>query len=219
MARTSNFANVATVTRASTKTDAGGWDFTSGGTVGTLTEYASGVAAIHPTAGLLVEESTTNEIRNPRCEGAAAGSPGTLPTNWTFSMPSITGEVIGSGTEDGWPYLDYKVAGTPTGDGFMFFEPSTQIAAVSGETWTESVNMKLVGGDLTNMDGIRVVMFERSSGGSNLGAQQSDPIVVDSTNKRYFHTATLSNGSTAYVQPALEMEWDGAGAVDFTLRI
>lgn len=194
------------------------WDFKSGSEVGRLVEYGADERR-YGDYGALDEGASTNQIRNPRGEGAEAGTPGTLPTNWTLSMPGISGEVIGTGTENGWPYLDYKVAGTPTGDGFLFFEPSTQIAAASGEDWTESVGMKLVGGDLTNMDGIRVVMFERSGAGSNLAAQQSVETVVDSAHKRYFHTATLSNGSTSYVQPALEMKWVGSGAVDFTLRI
>ena len=33
--------------------------------------------------GLLLEEARTNPVRNPRAEGAAAGSPGAAPTKWT----------------------------------------------------------------------------------------------------------------------------------------
>ena len=160
------------VTRASKKTDAGGWDFTSGGTVGVLAEYASGVAAIHPTVGLLVEEGSTNEIRNPRCEGAVVGvvgSGGALPDNWSASMAGITPEVMGSGNEQGWRYVDIKFSGVPTASGFVYAETSTTlIAAVQGEQWSYSAGVSVVGGDLTNITELRFSLAERNSGGGYL---------------------------------------------------
>ena len=114
MARTSTFTDLVTVSRASKKTNAGGWDFTNGGTVGTLTEVNNNEPALDGTKGLLIEETSTNEIRNPRCEGAVAGTPGTLPTNWlVVAGGGVTTEVVGSGTEDGWPYLEFRISGTP----------------------------------------------------------------------------------------------------------
>ena len=217
MARTSNFANVATVTRASTKTDAGGWDFTSGGTVDTLTEYASGVASIHPTAGLLVEESTTNEIRNPRCEGASA--PSTYPANWSIAVAGNSHEVVGSGTENGTPYLDFRLYGTPTTDPQLRFEGTGNISALDGETWTLSTGVKVVGGDQTNINGIKLIGIERASGSfvtQSVGSLET----IDSTHKRFFHTFTLSGGGTVdALQPGIVIDWDGSGAIDITLRI
>lgn len=213
MARTSNFANVATVTRASTKTDAGGWDFTSGGTVGTLTEYASGVAAIHPTAGLLVEESTTNEVRNPRCEGAVAGTPGTLPTNWA-SSGTATVNVIGSGTDGGWPYVDVQWTGTPSGYTSLFFEGSSQIVAASGETWTASCGVKIVGGDLTNVTSVEHnIQFVGTPSTFVTASIQSG---LNASHKRWIVSGTAGAGTT-HVRSYVTV--DASAAIDITLRI
>ena len=219
MARTSNFANVATVTRASTKTDAGGWDFTNGGTVGTLTEYASGVAAIHPTAGLLVEESTTNEIRNPRCEGAVVGVPGTLPTNWSTIYPGGQ-EIVGFGTEDGTPYCDVRYNGTPTANFTIQFDVSNFIVAASGEDWALSLGLKLVGGDFSNLDFVRLRMGWSTSVPSFISYNDSADISgdIDATHKRFWHTVNAP-ATTGFVNHQLFFDYSGSGAVDFTLRI
>lgn len=194
------------------------WDYTDGGLVGDLLEFLPGVPRVGP-KGLLVEEGTTNHIRNPRAEGAVAGAPGTLPTNWTFSMPGITHEVVGSGFANGKPYIDLKFAGTPTGDGFLYYESSTVVSAASGQTWTLAVDMSVVDGDLSNMDGIRIVLTERTSVGGNNGQNSSVEKTPDALPRRFYHTATLSNGTTAHVQPMMELEWTGSGNIDFTLRL
>lgn len=208
MARTSNFANVATVTRASTKTDAGGWDFTNGGTVGTLTEYASGVAAIHPTAGLLVEESTTNEIRNPRCEGAVAGTPGTLPTNWaTFTG---TFNVIGSGEESGCPYVDLELPAGASGVTRIRLEDTTQIAAATGEDWTLSLGVRQISGDTSHQ--VTIGIYERTAAGAAVTATDSDHVPT-SEHKRIFLSNTLSGGGTvAAIFPTFGITVIGSGA-------
>jgi hypothetical protein len=194
------------------------WDYTDGGLVGDLLEFLPGVPRVGP-KGLLVEEGSTNHIRNPRAEGAVAGAPGTLPTNWTFSMPGITHEVVGSGVANGKPYIDLKFAGTPTGDGFLYYESSTVVSAASGQTWTLAVDMSVVDGDLSNMDGIRIVLTERTSVGGNNGQNSSVEKLPDALPRRFYHTATLSNGTTAHVQPMMELEWTGSGNIDFTLRL
>jgi hypothetical protein len=219
MARTSNFANVATVTRASTKTDAGGWDFTSGGTVGTLTEYASGVAAIHSTAGLLVEESTTNEIRNPRCEGATTGTldtTGALPTNWaTAGLATSEWTVNGTGTEDGWPYIELSYSGSDT-SADIYFEGNTQVSAMTGETWAGHVGVKLVSGSLANTT-IRLRWQDLSGAGSQLGVGNFE-ITPTSSHLRFFQTRTTAGGGTqAYVRVGLQFAHSAASA--YTIRV
>lgn len=194
------------------------WDYTDGGLVGDLLEFLPGVPRVGP-KGLLVEEGSTNHIRNPRAEGAVAGAPGTLPTNWTFSMPGITHEVVGSGVANGKPYIDLKFAGTPTGDGFLYYESSTVVSAASGQPWTLAVDMSVVDGDLSNMDGIRIVLTERTSVGGTNGQNSSVEKTPDALPRRFYHTATLSNGTTAHVQPMMELEWTGSGNIDFTLRL
>jgi hypothetical protein len=103
--------------------------------------------------GLLIEESRTNSIRNNTMVGAVAGTPGTLPTNWsTFTaLTGLTREIVGTGTENGITYIDIRVSGTPSGAGRYDFvyETGTGVAALNGQTWTNSGYFKLQAGTLT----------------------------------------------------------------------
>ena len=227
MAITSSFANLATVSRASKKTDAGGWDFTNGGTVGSLTEYASGVAAIHPTVGLLVEEGSTNEIRNPRGEGAVVGtigSGGSLPTNWSSFLQgssTVTYTIEGSGVENDWPYVDFGYSGTANSKvAEIRFESTTQTAAASGETWTGSVGMRLVSGNLTGVSQIRgrVVAFLAGATAQELGTDSLFSASLDGSHRRFTDTATLSNTCDA-VTTGFRVDFAASGAVSFVLRV
>lgn len=217
MARTSNFANIATTTRASKKTDAGGWDFTNGGTVGTLTEYDNNVASIHAAAGLLVEEATTNEIRNPRGEGASGS---TEPTNW--AVPSSWDAIAtwSYGTLNGWPYARVDFNGTPSGTCSIDLETSTQISAAQGDDWTFSAGLALATGDLTNIDYVRLRHREGDSGGGFLTAQDSEDVsgFIDSNHRRFAHAAELQDVSTDYVRPQIMIGYT-SGAVNFGLYI
>lgn len=220
MARTSTLADLVTVSRASKKTNAGGWDFTNGGTVGTLTEVNNNEPALDGTKGVLIEESSTNEIRNPRCEGAVAGTPGTMPTNWlVVAGGGVTTEVVGSGTEDGWPYLEFRISGTPTASTTsIYFEASTQIAALVGETFTLSSNARVTAGDMTNVTNIALSCVERDGGGVSLGSQAGSSEVPTAVNRRFRETFTMAQASVAYIQPRLDIVQAG-GAVDLTMRI
>lgn len=218
MAITSSFANLATVTRASKKTDAGGWDGTNGGAVDTLSEYAANVAAIHATAGLRIDEGSTNEIRNPRCEGAVPGTPGTLPTYW--SSTSIT-EVVGQGVENGWPYVDVRYAATPGANTSLLTLESSFITSTpsgAGADWTFSAGIRVVGGSTANVTGLRLRIYQFSSVPAFLSAVQGDRISPDGEHRRYHSTLTTNNASTDSVKPEIMLE-SSSGAIDITLRI
>ena len=129
-----------------------GWSFNA---TGTLAQVAADVPrfdynpATLACRGLLLDESRTNGIRNPRAEGAAAGTPGTAPTNWfTATGTGVVHSIVGTGTESGIPYCDVRFAGTASGtvNLSLNFETTTAIAAVSGQTWTGSGFVRLVAG-------------------------------------------------------------------------
>lgn len=48
--------------------------------------------------------------------GAAAGTPGAMPINWSVAglLNGITRSIVGTGTENGIPYVDIRFAGTAT---------------------------------------------------------------------------------------------------------
>ena len=216
---TETVTSLASVSRTSPKSNAGEWDFTSGGAVGAYREYLPNVPAVTG-KGLLVEEGSTNQIRNPRGEGAVAGTPGTAPTNWSIAAAGATSSIIGSGYENGWPYVDVKLSGAPTGNPIIALEETTQVVASTGQDWSVSVGARIVSGDLANVTGLGLRLIERTSGGSLVNANLGETFVPSTQHKRFGLAAALSGGGTvARVQPRLDVVWDGSGAIDITLRI
>jgi hypothetical protein len=170
--------------------------------------------------GLLVEEARTNSIANNTGVGVVAGTPGTLPTNWTWNPSGgASTQVVGTGTEDGIPYVDVRLFGTTTNGASIQFCANTAIAAVQNQTWTESFYCKLISGTIQPSAYVRLV--ERSSAGSYL-TEGNGGIVLGASSvplgrSRFTLTRTLANASTAYVVPAILFDY--IGTVDFTIRI
>ncbi len=215
MAITSDFANLATVTRASKKWDPD-WDFTSGGTVGTLTEFANGVAAIGP-KGLLVEESSTNEFRNPRAEGVSSS----LPTHWgDWNQAGITVGSQASGTASGWPYYEFAFSGSGTNAQVydLQFEGSPFVSAGASETFTISFGLSLVSGTTAGLSGINATVVYYDSGVGYLS--QADTAIMSSVDGdiRRFHVTVTTPASTAYILPMIRFIFDGTAAAN-TWRI
>ena len=182
--------------------------------------FGSGVPRITD-KGLWREDSRTNSIRNNSMQGAVAGSPGTPPTNW---FPASTGGVltrtiVGAGTEDGIDYIDFRYQFSGSGSASVQFESGSQVAATSGQVWTSSAFVKIVGGSLTNFDPFEVSVIENNSSGAFLtgGDTTFTPTTDALGEQRYSHTRTLNNASTAYVYSRVEL--NATGAADITLRI
>ena len=173
--------------------------------------------------GLLQEPASTNEIRNNTMQGGVAGSDGTVPTNWSLdaSENGLT-RTLSFGTEDGMEYIGVQYAGTTTAASFLVlaFEITQQIAALQNETWSHRVYMKLHAGTTTGITNLQIALSEHDSGGSflatNVSADQTSNL--SSTIKPFSISPTLGNASTAYVQPAVNIFYADATAVDFTIR-
>ncbi len=175
--------------------------------------------------GLLVEEQRTNSIRNNTMVGAVAGTPGTLPTNWTIGGTGVgtLSRTISVGAQSGISYVDIRCSGTTSTTGFILaFESQTQIAALTGQTWTNSIYLALVGGSTTNINMLRHDLVERTSvGGVVLQNFSSDlKSSLSSSLLRSAYSVTLSGGATtAFLQPSIEFSFASGVAVDFTIRI
>lgn len=196
------------------------WDFTNGGVCGRLTEYDNNELR-YGSQGLLEEASSTNHIRNPRAEGAVAGTPGTDPTHWSVgTFAGITKQVVSFGYENGWPYVDIRYNGSATGDCVIDFEPSSAIPALNGQTWTVSCGVKILAGSLSNISQTRLFIVERDTGGNAPAVTAVRTLEIDTSHRRFAGTHTLSGGgTTAYVQPRLSLDRVANGAIDITLRI
>ena len=159
--------------------------------------------------GLLIEESRTNSIRNSTGVGAVAGTPGTLPTNWTASVGALTYAVVGTGTENGITYVDLRFNGTPSSTGPQTLTADTLVASI-GQTWCVSAWFKLAAGTTTNINT------------SNFQLRVADEaafttVPLTSTLTRINNVRTLTGAAAAW-----KLRWnyvDTVTPVDFTIRI
>ena len=176
--------------------------------------------------GLLVEEQRTNSIRNNTGVGAVAGTPGTLPTNWVQSAlgAGLTSQVVGTGTQSGIAYIDIRVSGTAgdTAGWSVHFDASTAIAASSGQSWTGSVYLAIVGGSTSGTSSQYVRVIERNLVGGYVTESNilwSAAGSVFSPASRISVTRASMGATTGFVQEGVYFNSVNGAAIDITLRI
>jgi hypothetical protein len=174
-------------------------------------------------AGYLAEEARTNSIRNNSMVGAVVGTPGTLPTNWSFAgSGTLAASVVGFGTGAYGPYIDVRLAGYPTAvsNSVLWYEISNSIAAVNAQVWSPSAYLSLTAGTLNNVSAITPRTELRNSGNGFLSSGTSGSgIVPTATPAQLTGPYTISNASTAFIRPGLSLFHADTSAVDVTLRI
>jgi hypothetical protein len=212
-------ANLVTFTRASSGTFVG-----SDGVLQTAATDAPRFDH-NPTTGeslgLLVEEQRTNSIRNSVGVGAVAGTPGTLPTNWSVAVASdLTTNVIGTGISAGVPYIDLQIVGTSNSTSYIFaFESNSQIAALQNQNWSESLWISHVAGSFANISATSLNIRQSNILGSQVAATVVTFSQPTSTLARVSGTATFSEVTTAFVTPGFRLTIANGAAIDITLRI
>ena len=172
----------------------------------------------------VAEETRTNSIRNNTMVGAVAGTPGTLPTNWTSNGGGLTTSVVGVGTSGGINYIDIRFNGTSTGiQASVFFESKTEISVSNGQTWSQSLYLAMVGGSKTN------ILY--MGGGNNLWSNAgntylgefdgagTDLSLLNASMVRFVGTGTISNASATSIRPYVTFTFNSGVAIDITLRI
>lgn len=172
--------------------------------------------------GLLVEEARTNSIRNNSMQGAAAGTPGTLPTNWSYSDAGLSQQIVGLGSISGIDYVDLRLFGTTTATiENVFFEDGSAIAGTNGQSWSGSVFLALVGGSLTNITNYSLNTAVRSAVPAYLGEMWTPTFhtTLSATLARFRESGTIAFASAATILPYLQLQFSSGVAVDFTLRI
>ena len=179
--------------------------------------------------GLLLEPGRTNFIRNPRMEGAVAGSPGAMPSNgWSTSFfGGLSREVVGVGVSDGIPYLAIRIFGTATSGSFSrvtFTSPFTNFPSVTTSTAsTLSMFVRVAAGDLTNISNVRVGLQGRDSGGTvvlgDSGLFNFTPSAGALRTQRQSVTWAPANPSSVYAEPFFDIIRGSTAAVDVTFWI
>jgi hypothetical protein len=177
--------------------------------------------------GLLIEEARTNSIRNSQAGGSTngvIGSGGALPTNWSAVAPiGVSVEVIGTGTLNGFSYLDIKFSGTRSGGATasiaLFTEPTTSTVAATGQTWTASAYIAVIAGDLTNITNSQLGVSERSVTGTQLIVSTIPLSGLSATLARYSVTRTFNQATTERTTTQFAGGVADGATIDITLRI
>lgn len=171
--------------------------------------------------GLLLEESSTNYIPNPRLEGAVPGSPGTMPTTTGHYLPAATKgtlqrTVVGSGVDiSGFRYLDLRYAGTASGTckGEIYLHTTT-VPAAPGQTWSGQARLALAAGSLA---GVRFGLSIMGLNGSTWVEESFTAFTPTASPQRITVSRELQNASITAVRMVIRCNM--TGTVDITLRL
>ena len=173
--------------------------------------------------GWLLEGPRTNAFRHNDMAGAAAGSPGTAPTNWSLwqNANGLTETVIGTGVEYGMNFIDVQMVGTSTSTAIRVFqfETSAQIAALQGQVWTFGVLVRLTSGSFPSGITLNARWSENDSGGGVLLLTNGATGTPGSTPTIFILSGALQNASTAFLRPGLGLVVPNGTAVNFTVRV
>ena len=180
-------------------------------------------------ASALIADPVLNWIRNSRVEGAAAGTPGTLPTNWFSNTPTgISRSIIGSGVENGIPYVDIRFFGTQTQTGVaasnvQFDNSGTLIPASVGGRYVFSFYQKLVAGSTAGINNFYFVAYEYDASGTYLATTNFfHPPAPPSTSldlNRTSYVGTFTQAGAVFMLPNWYPETSQNAVIDITVRI
>jgi hypothetical protein len=165
-------------------------------------------------AGLLIEGASTNYVQN----NSPAGSG--FPSNWGVrTTGGLALQTVGTGTEDGIPYVDIRFYGTTTNSQGPCLQFMMGVSAEQGQTWTSSLYLKNVGGSLSNISALQIYTEEDPySNGSGVFSSNIVPTGAALSTQRFSLTNTLVHSTTTSVFSALWAQIGTGLAVDFTLR-
>ena len=173
--------------------------------------------------GLLIEPQIGEKIANSALTGAVPGTPGTLPSGVNNTLIGLSQQVVGTGTEDGIPYIDVRFFGTTSGTAFgLSFGAITDAPASNGQTWTGSIFHRLVGGTLTNITGAYLFQFEYNNVLAFLNSPSvacANPTSAPLRTQRQIATIAHSQASLAYLLPLYYFLCGSGVAIDITIRI
>jgi len=156
-------------------------------------------------------------------QGAVAGTPGTLPTNWITigaGLGTLTQQIVGTGTSNGITYIDVRISGTTSTISFGISpESNTQISAASGQNWTSSSYLARVGGTTSNLTISQRVVERNNVGTAVANTPTNITSSLGTSLSRFSVTRTLTDATTAFVTTDVLFEFLAGAAIDITLRI
>lgn len=179
--------------------------------------YVAGPYSEYPQAGRYDDAvGATNSIGNSSMTGAAAGSPGTMPTGWsgTFTGSGLTQSIAATGTYLGAPYIDIRIQGTsPASQIYPQISHGAAVAASATQQWTQSCYIGIVAGSLNGISNFFIAPADNNAGQT---AKYFQPVAyVD----RYWATHTVVAGGTTIMSILGLVTTGSSTAVDITIRI
>ena len=189
-----------------------------------LTFYGADVPRFTGSAQrLLIEGQRTNGIRNPRGEGAVAGTPGTAPTNWFLSAAGgVNFNIVGTGTENDLPYVDIRLSGTSTtGESPLIRADLVYPVASVGQVWTHSMYARLIAGTLTGITNFNMFVTEWTSGGAFLNQSFSSFTLASGSliGARLSHIRTLTGATAGLAGSQFSFSVSVGVPIDCTFRV
>lgn len=180
--------------------------------------------------GLLVEPQSTNGLSNNTMVGAAAGTPGTAPTNWAVlsyaASCGLTSSIPLVGSEAGIPFLRCAVSGTPNTSTYVDWadmEIPTYIPSTNGTTHCVSAFLRLFAGSFANF-GVcaRPGLYIYDNTGAYLGniaGADTTPTGAPLATQRFSQAITNNVAGSYYVRPYLTFSFTSGQAINATLDI
>lgn len=173
---------------------------------GSLVSVGTNVARYGGGQGLMIERGATNSIRNSTNVGAASGSPGTLPTNWSVTTaPTGLTRTITTSTVNGYSVTGINYAGTTSStSSFQFqWESITAVAAAVGQVWTNTIGFSMPVDDAA-ITSVLLETWEYDAGSTFLSTGSNVNLYTNrSTFARRSRTTTLAQATTAFISPRL----------------
>lgn len=138
---------------------------------------------------------------------------GTLPTYWAVSAGSSTLSytVVGTGTENGVPYAEIRIAGLAAATTTYSIQFDSGISATKSDAWVVSAWTKLQSGSLTGVTSVALQLLP-STGTTITGTH-----TPTGTATRQNVAGTVS--ATATLTPQLTIGFNSGSAIDATFRI
>ena len=185
--------------------------------------------------GLLIEELRTNDIRNSTMQGAASGTPGTPPTNWSMGTSSggLTREISAVGEENGISYIDVRWHGVATGNpnSHASFYPdgttTTNSPATRTSRYTFSSYVKHISGTVPSGCTFILVISNMNSSLAGLNEYKTSTIISSSSipsgdliaNRFALTNTDFTSTDTAYFRPYYQWNVPYNTSFDVTIRI
>lgn len=179
-------------------------------------------------AGASVEEARTNFVLQNQFQGlttGAVGSGGSLGTGWLISFPAgVTVTIAGSGVESGLFYADIAVSGAASASGQNIAIARTSLTEAPvyyGQTYTQSMAVKLQTGALTGLAGagIRYNIYNSSSVYLTGANNSAYPQAVSLGNAISAYSFTILNLDGAYINGQYILFTAQSVPLNFTMRI